>query len=114
MDPLGLALESFNAIGAWRDHENDIPIESAGELITGEKFANIQELKRILVTDRRKDFYRCVTEKLFIYALGRGLEYYDDPTIEQLVEQLDQQGGKFDVLLEGLVNSAAFQRRLRN
>ena len=114
MDPLGLALESFNAIGAWRDLENGIPIESAGELITGEKFANIQELKRILVTDRRKDFYRCVTEKLFIYALGRGLEYYDDPTIEQLVEQLDQQGGKFDVLLEGLVNSAAFQRRLRN
>jgi hypothetical protein len=114
MDPLGLALESFNAVGAWRDLENGAPIETAGELTTGEKFANIQELKRILATDRRKDFYRCVTEKLFIYALGRGLEYYDDPTIEHLVDELDQNGGRFDVLLEGLVHSAAFQRRLKN
>jgi hypothetical protein len=114
MDPLGLALESFNAVGAWRDLENGAPIETAGELTTGEKFANIQELKRILATDRRKDFYRCVTEKLFIYALGRGLEYYDDPIIEHLVDELDQNGGRFDVLLEGLVHSAAFQRRLKN
>ena len=111
MDPLGLALENFNAIGAWRELESEQPIESAGELITGEKFANVQELKQILVTSRRKDFYRCVTEKLLIYALGRGLEVYDETTVDKIVDQLDRENGKFSVLLEGVVLSAAFQRR---
>jgi len=111
MDPLGLALENFNAIGAWRELESEQPIESAGELITGEKFANVQELKQILVTSRRKDFYRCVTEKLLIYALGRGLEVYDETTVDKIVDQLDRENGRFSVLLEGVVLSAAFQRR---
>jgi len=113
MDPLGLALESFNAIGAWREKDGDQAIDSKGELITGEKFADIRELKKILKTDRRMDFYRCVTEKLFVYAMGRGLEYYDDDAVERIVEELDRHGGRFSVLLEGVVNSAAFQRRSR-
>ena len=111
MDPLGLALENFNAIGGWREKEADQPIESAGELITGEKFSDIRELKRILKTDRRRDFYRCVTEKLFVYALGRGLEYYDDVAVNTIVEKLDREGGRFRVLLNEVINSAPFQRR---
>lgn len=111
MDPLGLALENFNAIGGWRDKDGDQIVESAGELITGEKFGDIRELKRVLKIDRRKDFYQCVTEKLFVYALGRGVEHYDEVAIARIVEKLDSEGGRFSVLLEGVINSAPFQRR---
>ncbi len=111
MDPLGLALENFNAIGGWRDKDGDQSVDSAGELITGEKFRDIRELKRILKTDRRRDFYRCVTEKLFVYATGRGLEYYDEVAVDKIVEKLDREGGRFSVLLNGVINSAPFQRR---
>ena len=111
MDPLGLALENFNAIGSWRDKDGDQNIESAGELKTGEKFADVRELKRVLKSDRRKDFYRCVTEKLFVYALGRGLEYHDEVAVSNIVEKLDNEGGKFSVLLDGVISSAPFQRR---
>ncbi len=111
MDPLGLALENFNAIGSWRDKEGEQTVESKGQLITGEQFKNIGELKRVLKTDRRLDFYRCVTEKLFVYALGRGLEYYDDVEVDKIVESLDREGGRFSVLLGGVVRSAPFQRR---
>ena len=111
MDPLGLALENFNAIGGWRDKDGDENIESAGELITGEKFSDIRELKRVLKSDRRRDFYQCVTEKLFVYALGRGLEHYDEVAVAKIVEKLDSEGGRFSVLLEGIINSSPFQRR---
>lgn len=111
MDPLGLALENFNAIGGWRDKDGEENIESAGELITGEKFSDIRELKRVLKSDRRRDFYQCVTEKLFVYALGRGLEHYDEVAVAKIVEKLDNEGGRFSVLLEGIINSSPFQRR---
>ena len=111
MDPLGLALENFNAIGGWRDKDGDQSVDSAGELITGEKFRDIRELKQILKTNRRRDFYRCVTEKLFVYATGRGLEYYDEIAVDKIVEKLDHEGGRFSVLLNGVISSAPFQRR---
>jgi len=111
MDPLGLALENFNAMGNWRDKDNKQPIDSTGELATGEKFKNIQELKHILAHDRQLDFYRCLTEKLLTYALGRGLESYDVETVDQIVDQLAQQNGRFSVLLTGVINSAPFQKQ---
>jgi hypothetical protein len=111
MDPLGLALENFNAMGQWRAAELNHPIDASGKLITGETFANIRELKHILATGHRGDFYRCVTEKLLTYALGRGLEYYDVPTVDQIVGQLDKEQGKFSVLLNGVIQAAAFQRQ---
>jgi hypothetical protein len=111
MDPLGLALENFNALGQWRTTEMNHPIEPAGQLITGEKFTDIRGLKRILATDRRQDFYRCVSEKLFTYALGRGVEYSDTETIDQLVAQLEASGGRPAVLIRGIIASAPFQQR---
>ena len=113
MDPLGLALENFNALGQWRTTEMNHPIEPAGQLITGEKFTDIRGLKRILATDRRQDFYRCVSEKLFTYALGRGVEYSDTETIDQLVAQLEASGGRPAVLIRGIIASAPFQQRRR-
>jgi hypothetical protein len=111
MDPLGLALENFNAMGAWRDAEMKHPVEPAGTLITGESFADVRELKHLLATKHRRDYYYCVTEKLLTYALGRGLDYRDTDTVDRLVAQLGAAGGRPSVLLNGIVNSAPFQQR---
>jgi hypothetical protein len=98
-------------MGNWRDKDNKQPIDSTGQLVTGEKFKNIQELKHILAHNRPLDFYRCLTEKLLTYALGRGLESYDVETVDQIVDQLAQQNGKFSALLNGVINSAPFQKQ---
>lgn len=111
MDPLGLAFENFNAMGMWREEERNQPIDTAGKLITGESFTSVRELKRILANERRNDFYRCLSEKLLTYALGRGLEYYDTETVDQLVQRLEQGNGRFLPLLTGIIESAPFQKQ---
>jgi hypothetical protein len=110
MDPLGLALENFNAIGAWRDTDARQPIDPSGKLITGEKFANVRELKRVLTHERHLDVYRCLTEKTLTYALGRGLEYYDVETVDAIVDRLERENGKISVLLTSVIESAPFQK----
>ncbi len=114
MDPLGLGLENFNALGMYRDKEHGQPIDTAGKLITGESFTSVQELKRILKDSRRRDFYYCLTEKLLTYALGRGPEYYDAEATDRIVEQLERDEGRFFTLLMGVVESAPFQKRRTN
>jgi cytochrome c553 len=113
MDPLGLALENFNALGVWRERELGQPVEPAGQLFTGEKFRDVRELKDVLVTARRRDFYHCLAEKLLTYALGRGIEHHDVTTLDRLVADLEATGGKPSALINGIVNSAAFQQRRR-
>jgi hypothetical protein len=110
MDPIGLAFENFNGIGLWRDSERKQPIEAQGSLITGETFNSVSELKRILVTTHREDFYRTLTAKLLTYAIGRGPEYYDVETIDRIVKRLDDNDGRFSALLMGVIESAPFQR----
>ena len=110
MDPLGLALENFNALGRYRKVDLDQPIDAAGVLATGESFDSIRELKKILATERTSDLYRCVTEKLMTYALGRAVEYTDAHTVDSIVEQLEANGGKASTLLYGIIHSNAFQR----
>ena len=111
MDPLGLALENFNALGMWRDTERKQPIEASGKLITGETFQDIREVKRVLATTHRLDFYRCLTEKMLTYALGRGVEYYDVEAMDRIVAQMDKDQGRFSALLTGIIESAPFQKR---
>lgn len=111
MDPLGLALENFNAVGRWRETEFRQPIDPAGRLITGESFNDIRELKRVLATSRRDDFLRAVTEKMLTYALGRGLDHRDTETVDQLAARLAESGARPSVLLRGVIDSAPFQRR---
>ncbi|GIW88685.1 MAG: filamin [Isosphaeraceae bacterium] len=113
MDPLGLAFENFNAVGRWREAERGQPIDPSGSLITGESFASFRELKRVLANDRRRDFYRCVVEKLLTYALGRGLDENDVGTVDDLVARLESEGGRADLLIRGVIHSAPFQRRRR-
>jgi len=110
LDPPGLALDNFNALGMWRDQEFNQPIDPSGKLATGEDFSNIRELKHILVKNHAEDFYRTLTQKLLTYALGRGLEYYDVETVDQIVDRIEKSGGKPSALLAGIVESAPFQR----
>ena len=111
MDPIGLGMENFNAMGMWRDQERKQPLDISGKLITGEEFKTIQELKRILVKKHQIEFYRCLTEKMLTYALGRGLEFTDVHTVDQIVNQLVETGGKPSALLLGIIESAPFQKR---
>jgi hypothetical protein len=110
MDPLGLALENFNAMGMWRDQEFGQPIDPSGKLVTGEEFSNIKDLKRALVKNHAEDFYRTLTQKLLTYALGRGLDYYDVETVDQIVARIEKSGGKPSALLAGIIESAPFQK----
>jgi hypothetical protein len=111
MDPLGLGLENFNALGMYRDKERGQPIDAGGKLISGETFKNVRELKHILKDSRRRDFYTCLTEKFLTYALGRGPEYFDVEAVDRIVEQLERDQGRFSTLLMGVIESAPFQKR---
>ena len=111
MDPLGLSLENFNAMGMWREKERGQAVDASGQLITGESFANARELKKILKERHLREFYRCLTEKVMTYALGRGLEYYDVQSVDRIVANLEKNDGRFSALLMGVVESTPFQER---
>lgn len=111
MDPPGLAMEGFNAFGRARAFESGQKIDPSGELATGEKFSGVGDLKKALVEKHRMEFYRILTEKLMTYILGRGVEYYDVPTVDAIVEKLDKDNGRFSTLLFGVLESAPFQQR---
>jgi len=111
MDPIGLGLENFDAIGRFRNNENGKSIDSAGKLITGEKFSNVAALKDILAEGRKRDLYRTISEKLLTYAIGRGVEYYDSVTVQQLVDHLEKNDGKLVELIHAITTSAPFQKR---
>lgn len=111
MDPLGLGLDNFNPLGMYRTQESKQPIDASGQLITGESFRDVRELKKILRERHRMDFYRCLTEKFLTYALGRGLDPSDVETVDRIVARLDRDGGRFSALLSGVIESAPFQRR---
>jgi hypothetical protein len=71
----------------------------------------VRELKHVLATSRRGDFYHALSEKMLTYALGRGVEYYDTVTVDTLVAELEKSGGQLSALLHGIVSSAPFQQR---
>jgi hypothetical protein len=114
MDPIGLALEDFNAIGQYRYPEQGALIDTAGQLVTGEKFQNLGELIGLLGSSRKHDFYRCLSEKLLTYAIGRGLEASDIPNIRKIVASAESQGGSLYSLLVAVVESEPFQKRRGN
>jgi PAS domain-containing protein len=111
MDPLGLALENFSAVGTWRTEDKGMPIDASGQLISGEAFNDVRELKRVLRENRATDFYRCLTQKMLIFATGRGLEFSDEHTVDLIVARLEANDGRFKELIEGIVLSAPFQKR---
>ncbi|MCP4846704.1 MAG: DUF1592 domain-containing protein [Verrucomicrobiaceae bacterium] len=110
MDPIGLALESYNAIGQWRASEDT---DTAGKLVTGERFQGVTGLKEIIAGPRKKDFHRCLTEKLLTYALGRGIQYYDAPAVKGIISQAEQADGGLREFIYAIVESAPFQQKRR-
>lgn len=110
MDPIGLGLENFDALGRYRTKEHGKTINAAGELLTGETFGDVASLKTILAQSRKEDFYRCLSEKLLTYAIGRGVEYYDATTIDLLMGRL-QKNPTLEELIFGIIESAPFQQR---
>ncbi len=109
MDPLGLAMENFSGMASWRTTDMGQPIDATGKLVTGESFKDVRDLKHILATQHLDEFYFCLTQKMLTYALGRGPEYYDVPTIDKIVENIKKNDGRFSAMLMGIVDSAAFQ-----
>ncbi len=110
MDPLGFGLENFDAIGAWRVQDGKQPIDSSGTLPDGRSFKGAAELK-VILKDDRKAFAECLTEKLLTYALGRGLERYDTPTVKKISTSLATSNYRFSSLVLEIVNSMPFQMR---
>lgn len=139
MDPLGLAMENFNALGMWREFEALPPlpsvrspanasfrpepspedltprsgatIDASGQLITGESFNGVIELKRILIENHQREFYQSLTEKLLTYAIGRGLDYHDVESVDRIAADLEHEDGRISALINGVINSAPFQRQ---
>lgn len=113
MDPLGLALENFNALGRWRERDRGNPVDSTGRFISGESISNVQDLKRILAEKHSRDFFRCLSEKVLTYSLGRGLNFQDVETIDALVDRIERENGRAGALISGVVESPQFQRSRR-
>jgi hypothetical protein len=107
-EPLGFALENFDAVGAWRTHDEGAPVDATGVIVDGTKVDGPGSLREVLV--RYSDqFVRVVTEKLLIYALGRGVEYQDMPMVRSIVRDSAASKYKFSSIVLGIVKSAPFQ-----
>ena len=111
MDPMGFALENFDATGKWRETDGKFPIDASGELTNGTTFSGPRELKQVLRSN--KNFVRGLTQKMMIYALGRGLEYYDKCACDAVIAQAAKDGNRFSTLVTGIVTSDPFLKRKR-
>jgi hypothetical protein len=111
MDPIGFALENFDAVGAWRTKDVGAPIDASGQLSDGTEVNGAVTLRQAIV--KRSDvFARTLTEKLLTYAVGRGLTYHDMPVVRSIVRNAARQNYKFSSIVLGIVNSAPFQMRI--
>jgi len=111
MDPIGFALENFNGVGKWRDLDGGSPIDASGKLPGGAKFERPAGLKKLLATSYADQFCTTVTEKLLTYALGRGLEYYDQPAVRSIMRQASRDNYRMSALIAAIVKSTPFQMR---
>ena len=110
MDPIGLGLENFDAIGRWRTREAGGDVDATGQLANGRKINGAAELREALTADPEQ-FARVFTAKLLTYALGRGLETYDMPTVRKIVRDAEGESYRFSALVSGVVNSVPFRMR---
>ena len=110
MDPLGFALENFDAIGAWRvkDREALAAIDSSGQLADGTVVNGPVDLREALLADPTQ-FVQTLTEKLMIYALGRSVEYHDMPAVRRIVRDAKRENYRFSALLAGIAQSEPFR-----
>ncbi len=110
MDPIGFAFENYDALGAFRTKDSDKPIDPSGAFPNGQTFSGAAELKALL--KKKKDlFSRCLSEKMLTYALGRGVEVYDNTAVERIMEALGKDNFKFSTLVIEIVKSEPFRMR---
>jgi hypothetical protein len=110
MDPIGLALENFDAVGAWRTADGATPIDASGQLSDGTAIDGPVSLRNALLR-RREVFIRTVTEKLLTYALGRSLDFHDMPAVRSIVRESAHHEHRWSSIVLGVVRSAPFQMR---
>jgi mono/diheme cytochrome c family protein len=111
-EPMGLALENFDAVGAWRTLDGESPIDASGVLVDGTKVDGVASLRQWLMS-HSDQFARVVTEKMFTYAMGRGTEYEDMPLIRSIVRESAPGNYKFSSIMMGIVKSPAFQMNMK-
>jgi hypothetical protein len=111
MDPIGFALESFDAVGRWRTYdENFEPIDNSGVYADGTKITGLADLRQILVS-HSDQFMANMTKTLLTYALGRGVEYYDAPSVRAILRESAPRQYRFSAIVLGIVKSTPFQMR---
>ena len=110
MDPLGLGLENFDAVGRWRDLDNGKKIDPRGSLPNGDKFNNPLELVAV-IGHRQEEFCRALAGKMLTYATGRGLQYYDRCAVDDIIKRMDEGGNRFSVLVTEVVLSDPFRKK---
>ncbi len=110
MDAIGFGMENFDAIGRWRTSDGGKPLDTAGDLPGGISFKNPQELKQVFL-DRKESFTRSITEKMLTFALGRGLQDYDDAIVSQISAQVIKDKYAFNTLTTEIVTSFPFMHR---
>ena len=113
MDPLGFALEPFDAIGRWRTADGGLPIDARGSLVDGTEIDGPRGLREMLVA-RQDEFVRTVTEKLLTYALGRGVEYRDMPAVRRIMREAADTDHRWESIILGITRSTPFQMRTRD
>lgn len=113
MDPLGLSLENYDWFGRWRVKYGKRVIDDRGELPNGTQFAGLDGLKQVVIQQRMDDLIRQVTSKMLAYALGRQLEYYDEPAIRKIIDTLRNEDARFRTLVHAIVDSYPFQFKKR-
>ena len=111
MDPLGFALENYDGVGRWRDKDAGNAIDASGKLPDGSTFVGPAGLKKILTTKDRDEFINTATEKLLLYALGRGLEYYDQPAVRAISREAGKDDYRMSALIAAIVKSTPFEMR---
>jgi Protein of unknown function (DUF1585)/Protein of unknown function (DUF1588) len=108
MDPMGFALENFDAIGKWRTSSDGLPIDTSASLPDGTKFDGVAGLRKVLLS-HREQFVSTFTTKLLTYSLGREVEYYDIPAIRRIVRDATPDGYRWSSVVLGIVQSPPFQ-----
>jgi len=114
MDPLGLAMENFSAIGQWRERElaaGNVPIDASGQLADGTPLNGVNDLREALVA-RPDQFAQVFTEKMMTYAMGRGVEAHDMPAVRKVVSDAAKDGYRISALIKGIIASDQFQKTL--
>ena len=111
MDPIGFALENYDAIGRWRTKDEGFAIDASGEMPGGRKVDGAAGLKQLLLEDKKDEFAHNLISKTMTYALGRGVEYYDECAIQAVKAEMESSGYRFSSMIRAIVHSDPFQKR---